>query len=45
MNTIRIVEQILEEEIANAGVHPHGDQVPPLEEGMNDDQALANTPP
>ena len=31
--------------IAHAGVPPRGDQVPPLEEGVNDDQAPANPPP
>ena len=35
----------LEEEIANAGAPPYGDQVPSLEEDVNDDQAPANPPP
>ncbi|XP_069148033.1 uncharacterized protein [Solanum lycopersicum] len=35
----------LEEEIANAGAPPRGDQVPPLEEGVNDDQTPVNPPP
>ena len=33
-----------EEEIANAGVPIRGDQVPSLEEVVNDDQALVNPP-
>ena len=45
MNTRRNASQILEKEIANAGVPPHGDQVPPLEEDVNDDQAMVNPPP
>ena len=35
----------LEEEIANAGVPSHSDQVPPLEEEVNDDQAPINLSP
>ena len=31
--------------IVNAVVPPHGDQVPSLEEDVNDDQALVNPPP
>ena len=45
MNTRRNVARRLEEEIANAGVPPHGDQVPPLEEDVNDDQAPVNPYP
>ena len=45
MNTRRNASQILEKEIANAGVPPHGDQVPPLEEDVNNDQAPVNPPP
>ena len=45
MNTRRNVAQRVEEEITNAGAPPHGEQVPPLEENANVDQALANTPP
>ena len=35
--------RILEEEIANAWVPPRGDQVPSLEEDVNDDQASMNS--
>ena len=42
MNTLRGVEQRLDEEIANVGVPPQGNQVPPLEEVANEDLALAN---
>ena len=42
MNTRRNVARRLEEEIANMGVPPSGDQVPPLEEDVNDYQAPAN---
>ena len=35
----------LEEEIANAGAPPLADQVPPLEEGMYNNQAPMNPPP
>ena len=45
MNTRRNAARRLEEEIANAGVPPCGDQVPPLENDVNDDQALVNPPP
>ena len=45
MNTQRNVAWRLEEEIANAGAPPRGDQVPPLEEGVNDDQTPVNPPP
>ncbi|TMW83479.1 hypothetical protein EJD97_001585, partial [Solanum chilense] len=34
----RNASRILKEEIANAGVPPRGDQVPHLEEDVNDDQ-------
>ena len=37
--------RILEEEIANAGVPPRGDQIPHLEEEANDDQALVDRAP
>ena len=33
------------EDIANVGALPRGDQVPPLEEDVNDDQAPVNRPP
>ena len=36
---------MLEEEIANEGVPPRGDQVPPLEEDVNCYQAPVNPPP
>ena len=42
MNTRRNVAQRFEEEIANAGVPPHDEQVPPLEEDANVEQAPAN---
>ena len=45
MNTQRNDTRNLEEEIANAVVSPHGYEVPPLEEYVNDDQALVNPPP
>ena len=45
MNTQRNAAQILEEEIANAGVPPQGNQNPPLEEEIDDDQALVNPLP
>ena len=45
MNTRRNVTRRLEEEIANAGAPPRGDQVPPLKEDANVDQALVNPPP
>ena len=34
----------LEKDIANEGAPPCADQVPHLDEDMNDDQALANPP-
>ena len=45
MNTQRNASRRLEEEISNAGVPPRGEQVPPLEEDANVDQALVNLPP
>ena len=45
MNTRRNAAQRLEEEIANTGVPPSGDKVPPIEEDVNDDQAPVNPPP
>ncbi|TMW93528.1 hypothetical protein EJD97_011534 [Solanum chilense] len=45
MNTLRTGARRLDEEIANAGVSPQGNQVPPLEEGANDDQDPVNPPP
>ena len=44
MNTQRNVTRSLEEQIANTGVPPCGDQVPP-EKDVNDDQALINILP
>ena len=35
----------LEEEVGNVGALPHGEQVPPLEENANVNQAPANPPP
>ena len=45
MNTRRNTAWRLEDEITNAGVPPYGDQVPPLEEDVNDDQAPVNPSP
>ena len=45
INTRRNVARRLEEEVANAGAPSHDEQVPPLEENANDDQALANPIP
>ncbi|TMW99834.1 hypothetical protein EJD97_001873 [Solanum chilense] len=45
MNTRRNEARRLDEEIANAGAPPRGNQVPPLEEDVNDDQASVNPPP
>ena len=45
MNTRRNAARRLEEEIANGGVPPLGDQVPPFEEDVNDDQAPMDPPP
>ncbi|TMX01755.1 hypothetical protein EJD97_023704 [Solanum chilense] len=39
------VARRLEEEIANAGVPPCSDQVPPLEKDVNDDHAPVNSHP
>ena len=44
MNTRRNVAQRLEEEITNVGVPPRGDQVPPLDKDVNDDQAPVDHP-
>ena len=44
-STPRNVAQIVEEEISNAGVPPCSDQVPHLEEDVNNDQAPVNPPP
>ena len=45
MNIRRTDAWILDEDIANAGAPPRGNQVPPLEKVTNDDQALVNRPP
>ncbi|TMW80384.1 hypothetical protein EJD97_020673 [Solanum chilense] len=45
MNTRRNVTRRVEQAITNVGVPPSGDQVPPIEEDVNDDQAPANPPP
>ena len=45
MNTQRNMARRLEEEISNVGVPPCGDQVPPLEKYVNDDQAPVNPLP
>ena len=44
INTRRNAARRLEEEIANVGAAPHGDQVPPLEEDANMENAMVNTP-
>ena len=44
MNIGRNVAQRLEEEISNMGAPPHGYQLPPLYEDMNDDQAPVDPP-
>ena len=44
MNTQRNAARRLEEEVANAGVPPHDEQVPPLEEDANVEQAPSNPP-
>ncbi|TMW97867.1 hypothetical protein EJD97_004878 [Solanum chilense] len=44
MNTRRTAARRLDEEISNAGVSPRGNQVPPLEEVPNDDQAPVSPP-
>ncbi|TMX04502.1 hypothetical protein EJD97_007967 [Solanum chilense] len=43
MNTRRTVARRHDEEIANAGFPPRGNQVPTLEKVANDDQALPMT--
>ena len=45
MNTRRNATRRVEQEITNVGVPPSGDQVPPLEEDVNDEQAPVNPPP
>ncbi|TMW94055.1 hypothetical protein EJD97_010796, partial [Solanum chilense] len=45
MNTLRTTAQSMDEEIVNVGTPPRGNQVPPLEENANDDQAPINPPP
>ena len=45
MNTRTNAARRLEEEVANVGDPPHDEQVPPLEEISNVDQAPANPPP
>ena len=45
MNTRSNAAQRLEEEFANGGAPPHGDQVPPLEKDANIEQAPFNPPP
>ena len=45
MNTRRNATRRVEQEITNVGVPPSGDQVPPLEEDVNDDQGQVNPPP
>ena len=44
MNTRRNAVRRLEEEIVHAGYPPHGEQVPPLEEDANVEQAPSNPP-
>ena len=44
MNTRWNAARRLEEEISNAGVPPHGEKVPPLEEDANVEQAPVNPP-
>ena len=44
MNTRRNTTRRLEEDFASAVVLPCGDQVPPLEEDVNDDQAPVDPP-
>ena len=44
MNTWSSMTWKNEEEIANAGVPPRGDKVPPLEKDLNDDKSTANPP-
>ena len=45
MNTRRNVARRFDEEIANAGVPPRSNQVPPLEEVSNGEKAPVNPPP
>ena len=45
MITRRNATRRLEEEVSNARAPPHGNQVPPLQEKGNVDQAPANPPP
>ena len=45
MNTRRNAAWRLEEEIANARDPPRGDQVPPLEKDVYDEQVPLNPPP
>ena len=44
MNTQRTAARRLDKEISNGGAPPRGNQVPPLEEVANDDQAPVNLP-
>ena len=45
MNTQRNAARKLEEEIANVGAPPRGEQVPPLEEDVNMEKVSVNSPP
>ena len=45
MNTRRNIARRLEEDIANVGFPSYGNQVPPLEEDVNNDQDPVNPPP
>ena len=45
MNTRRNATRRLEKEISNVGASPCSEQVPPLEEDTNVDQAPVNPPP
>ena len=45
INTRRNATRRLEEEIANAGAPPRGEQVPPLEEDSNVEQKSVNPLP
>ena len=45
MNTRRNAELRLDKDISNTGAPPRGNQVPPLEEDVNDDQGPVNPPP
>ena len=45
LNNRRNEARRLEEEISNAGAPSRGEQVPPLEEDSDVEQALANPPP